>query len=324
MKPTRRGLERFLFLLIVLSSVLLVLSYFMENHVYFSSTYPYAPVLSSFPRRVHKLRRRFVQWDKILARQKVVPKFDFVTEEKDELHLHIISLRRKAERSEKLLHTLKTHNISFLLFDAIDGLEYFDSEDINMYANKKRKNVMLLRWIRTKDHFSRLDEEYKMKKISRRDKIAYHERLKFGCYMSHVKLWQKLISINNWKFITVLEDDIHIPNPASFVENVRNAIQMLPNNFDVFWLNSCNGVAGGFLARGIRQYRGGSCAMGYVVSRKAAHQYVFEKARKTHIPIDFIMNNDIYIGKMYAYIADPPLINLSDTSASSTLGYRKI
>ena len=63
--------------------------------------------------------------------------------------------------------------------------------------------------------------------------------------------------------------------------------------------------------------------MGYVVSRKAAHRYAFESARNTHIPIDIIMNNDIYIGKMYAYIADPPLITLGDTSASSTLDIDK-
>ena len=324
MKLTRNNmLQRFLYLIIVLFFILSLLTYFMERHVHVFSSYSYVNVMGSFPRRVHKLQRRFVPWDKILARQKMVPKFDFFPkEEKDDLHVHIISLRRKAERSEKLLNVLKTHNISFLLFDAIDGLEYFDSEDVNMYANKKRKNAMLLRRIKTKDHFVRLDEQYKMKTISKRDKFALHERLKFGCYMSHVKLWQKLISINNWKFITVLEDDVQIPNPASFVANLSNAMKMLPYNWDMLWLNSCNGVAGEFLARGVRQYRGGSCAMGYVVSRKAAHRYAFESARNTHIPIDFIMNNDIYIGKMYAYIADPPLITLGDTSASSTLGYR--
>jgi len=318
-------LQRFLYLIIVLFFVLSLLTYFIgaliERHVHVFSSYPYVNVMSSFPRRVNKLRRHFVRWDKILAQQKMVPKFDF-KEVKDDLHIHIISLRRKAERSEKLLNVLETHNISFLLFDAIDGLEYFDSEDLNMYANKKRKNAMLLRRIWTKKHFVRLDEQFKMKTISKRDKFALHERLKFGCYMSHVKLWQKLISINNWKFITVLEDDVQIPNPASFVENFSNAMKMLPYNWDVLWLNSCNGVAGEFLSTGGRQDRGGSGAMGYVVSRKAAHRYAFESARNTHIPIDSMMNNDIYIGKMYAYIADPPLITLGDTSASSTLGYR--
>lgn len=323
MKLTRTCKSLFFFLIILIMCFLV--TYLLESYVYVSHTHSYVNLISSFPRRVRKVQRRFVQWDKILAKQKMVPKFDFIIseEEDDDLHVHIISLRRKAQRAKELVNVLENYKIRFTLFDAIDGLENFDPEDVNMYANKKRNKAMRLQRFTTKDQFINLDKQYKMKTISKRDKIALHERLVFGCYMSHVKLWQKLISINDWKFITILEDDAKIPNPASFAKNVRKAIYELPFNWDIFYLNSCHGLAGDFLAQRVRQYRGGSCAMGYVLSRKAAHRYVFESARNAHIAIDFIMNDDIYIGRMHAFIADPPLIVLGDSSTASTLGYRK-
>ena len=63
-----------------------------------------------------------------------------------------------------------------------------------------------------------------------------HERLRFGCYMSHVLLWQKLLQMED-PHAVVLEDDTVITN--NFSDELKARLERLPDNWDILFLNGC-------------------------------------------------------------------------------------
>ena len=360
-------------------------------------------------RLVRELPRSLVAWDAMLSKHKKMPRFEpaiasfngsartaaAAAVTGDELHIHIVGLARAPQRALRLTRMLDAQNTSYTVFDAVDGLASFDTHDLLTYSNEKRLKAMRLplpfapvltttttaKRISMRHHHQQqlvggvdplllgLYWRYKHGNVSRVEKIALQERLQFGCYMSHVKLWLRLLS-SRWEYMVVLEDDASViaaaarsqPAPAGgwssasdntdsdkggsgggnrhndehmhddhddvdatkgyFVRRVNAALTRLPVDWDILWLNSCNTRPGGVLARGVRQYRGGSCTLGYVISRKGAYGLATRRALKEDRHVDIMMAQDTCLGRTSSWMCDPPLIMWQD-GAESTLAYKK-
>lgn len=91
-------------------------------------------------------------------------------------------------------------------------------------------------------------------------RVSLHERLRFGCYMSHVSLWQNLLQMEA-PYAVVLEDDTVITD--NFSDELKVRLHRLPDNWDVLFLNGCYKKLGYVFDDGLRQSRGGLCTFAY-------------------------------------------------------------
>ena len=92
------------------------------------------------------------------------------------------------------------------------------------------------------ERFSGIDP----KKLSQEEKNKYLSKFNqyfmpygiIGCAYSHIYIWLDAIK-NNYKNILILEDDI-IFNKNNFYENLENAYNELPNDYDMFFIGYIN------------------------------------------------------------------------------------
>ena len=266
-----------------------------------------------------------------------MPKYaqDLHTNDMD-LRIHIISLERSPRRTEALTAMLDQQNTSYAVFPAIDGLVHFHPQDLSTYAGEERQKLMELPGSPLFEHsykernldplLTKLHQVHKSGVgITRKERAALHERLRFGCYLSHVKLWFKLLA-STWDFMLVLEDDAAIELGSQKLENgehiartfddeVKSVLRHMPHDWDILWLESCADVrVGGFLAKGVRQFRGGSCTLGYLISRKGAYRWVAHFRQNK--PVDNMMMQNIKFGRTSSWICDPPLLRRQKDTVS--------
>ena len=117
--------------------------------------------------------------------------------------------------------------------------------------------------------------------------------------------------------LTVLEDDVTIG--ANFSSRLRDALQSLPATWDLLYLNGCFKKMGPAFAPGVKISRGSLCTFGYVISTGAVKKLsaVVEQSNK---PIDHVLDEEISKGKLLAFHADPPLVEVIP-DMQSTLAY---
>lgn len=124
--------------------------------------------------------------------------------------IRIISLLRAQERADRTANSLRSQGIKFEIFRAVDGWDVISESDIQNFAGSKKQ-----RRLRPTLNFERaeLQELYNDYKIAGQKKdvlrTSLHERLRFGCYMSHVSLWIELVDAG-LPFLVILEDDAKV------------------------------------------------------------------------------------------------------------------
>jgi len=204
--------------------------------------------------------------------------------------------------------------------DAVDGLANLDQTAILKYAGtKKRKRLSatahfnVTRMMRLHKEYDSPRQRAAMKQVLRR---SLHERLRFGCYMSHVMLWQKALK-EHLPFIIVLEDDVTVVH--NFATKLRTRLAALPRNWDVLYLNSCYTKFGPVFDVGLRLSYGGLCTFGYAISLKGMGGLLRGGALKSEKPIDHVLDEEILTGHLLAFHATPPLVH--PMSLPSTLAY---
>ena len=271
-------------------------------------------------RRFKKYTRRgsLVNWKKRLQWSLSQPKFELEENLRDAIDVHVISLQRSSERRSACLSALKEQNISYALTYAVDGLLKLQPGEVARYTGRKKRASLRhsSRW--SQEKLLDLRKKYESGTLSDDLRSHLHERLRFGCTMSHVRLWLKLLSSDE-RFFVIIEDDANAV--LDFVVKMRRALRQLPKDWDLFYLNACDIRLGGNISETIRQFRGGSCTLGYAISRKGAEHLVYRRAPGSNLPVDKMMNVDIESGRMYAFYADPPLVFRLGNHAS-TLAYR--
>lgn len=215
------------------------------------------------------------------------------------------------------MDSLLRENLTFVLFDAEDGFDAVDMQYVSRYAAKEKRQTLLKTASMSKPELLERYNTYKQGGLTDAERTQIHHRLHFGCYVSHVRLWLKLIS-EHMQFMVILEDDAIVV--SGFESKLTSLLRKLPNDWDLLFLNACYHKVGEFVRTGLRQYRGGSCTIGYVISLKAAFHLSHIKATKSNKPIDHMMTDDVWLGHMKAFLADPPLVDFGGSDVS-TMAY---
>ena len=248
------------------------------------------------PRMMREFERSSVRWENKLKKARLLALYNNTCEPR----VHVISLARTRARRAQLTEELHNERAQFDVFTAVDGSMDLAYRDILRYAGpKKQQKMTSITPLNTPS-----------------EKNEQHERLRFGCYMSHVRLWELQIELSTPHQV-ILEDDVHLRE--GFLEDINHALQNLPIQWDIFYLASCHTKVGGFLRPGIRQVKGALCTHGYVISLSGAIKLVGKYALNSEKPVDHMLDEVICRSLLVAFHADPPLV--FPQAASSTLAY---
>ena len=268
------------------------------------------------PRTVRELRRQFlVDWRYALKRAQQQPKYRV---ENFDLRVFVISLERVRERKLETIHSLELQGIPWATHTAVDGLDDLDTVAVAKYAGyKKKKRLSVTNNIGMAQLLSLKRDYDGLKNVPFPLKISLHERLQFGCYMSHVLLWQKILQLDA-PFAIILEDDAVIAE--NFSDEFKARLERLPVNWDVLFLNGCHKKFGSIFDSGLRQSRGGLCTFAYTISSKGARHLLRRAVLNSNKPIDHILDYETLTGRLLSFHADPPLAYTSSYKMS-TLAY---
>ena len=263
-------------------------------------------------------RFSFVDWHQKLNVSRSRAKF---SSDVPHIHVHIISLARSFERRRACVEELKIQNISYEIFTAVDGLDdsTIHASEIARYAGKnKRKSLHRTSGMSHAD-LLKARSQYETDSLPEEVRHDLHERLRFGCTLSHVRLWMKLLSTNE-SFFVILEDDAKVvPN---FQKKMLDALRQLPEDWDLFYAFACDTHPGEYLRSNVRQFRGGACTLGYAISRKGADHLIFKSAMGSDLPVDKMMHVPVSRGQVLAFYADPFLVQrINVAHDQSTLAY---
>ena len=309
----RGGRSAHVLLISIILPVVLLLSVTAEVHGVVEL------VVRFVPRTSRELRRRFTtNWKLHTEHLRLQKKFEIVSS--DELRVHIISLKRSGERTNLTANSCQRQCVKFKIFNAVDGLGSLNNTEISIFAGRKKQHRLDVTKYFDQDKVSALYKSFDGSHRGRDKKswrASLHERLRFGCYMSHVSLWRKLL-LDNLPLLIVLEDDVIIEN--DFLSSLMAQMSTLPSKWGLLYLNGCFRHFGPKWDSGLWVSRGGLCTYGYAISRSAAEYFLRSAALNSDKPIDHMMDEEVLSGRVAAFHAEPPLVSLV-SGLKSTLNY---
>ena len=268
------------------------------------------------PRIQRELRRELLDWDRRL--QVALRQKKFLLDRSSNIQIRVISLNRAKDRAYRTAKSLAYQNLSFQIVPAVDGLAHFNESVVKTFAGRKKRSRLEVTASLSSRELVQLYEDYdrfNLKNTRLRDSL--HERLRFGCYVSHVMVWYDTVC-NDFPFVVILEDDVVLGH--EFLAKLNRLLNDLPEKWDLLYLNGCFRRLGPVFSKGLRLSRGGLCTFGYVISRKATDIFLTRAALKSEKPIDHMMDEEVLSGRMLAFHADPPLV-YTRRDVKSTLAY---
>lgn len=268
------------------------------------------------PRIQREVRRGFVPWEELLLKgqrgRKYVPKSEIVD-------IFILTLERATERKGVTARSLQLQKLDYEQRRAVDGLKPLEYRYVNEYAGPKKRKRLLSTSYLSHSELLQMNTKYISGELKDQTlRSLLHERLRFGCYMTHVLLWEHMLH-RRLDFIIVFEDDVILT--TDFAVKIRNIIIQLPQNWGILYLNGTERKFGGKHSDGIFQSRGGVGAFAYAISREAVEYFLSGPARKSDKPVDHVMNEAVLSGRVLAYHAKPELASLV-LNMRSTLAYK--
>lgn len=275
-------------------------------------------ITRSIPRLHREIKRNSVDWDGLLARGRLEGVFSPGQLDGSNVHIWVIALSRYRWRRQNTLASLKEQGLAFSVFEAIDGLGHLSPEAINLYAGRKKKRRLAttLKW--SVIELLELQNKYSASQLQdARLRSALHERLRFGCYMSHISLWKQAVH-ENLPYMVVLEDDVVLAN--NFTLKLQRALQTLPKSWGLLYLNGSHRKFGRRYNSGIFQSKGGVGAFGYVISASACAHFLAGPALRSDKAIDHVMDWEVLSGRITAFHMDPPIVYIVH-GFDSTLAY---
>jgi GR25 family glycosyltransferase involved in LPS biosynthesis len=202
-----------------------------------------------------------------------------------------ISLKRATERRASIAKQLKDAGIdNYEIVDAVDG------KDPSAVTYKEAKKYMwgkpLRRWIKG-------------------DPWA---RVRLAGDLSHYRLLERAKATNTTAII--LEDDAVFEKRSSkgFYSDLLAAMQELPNDWMVLYLNACYHVVGQAIGPHVAVFRAGACIWGYVVTPEfatVALDYVHKPQPEGYTVVDLLFDHTIQEHHVQAYIAQPALVGIN-------------
>ena len=275
------------------------------------------PVVRLIPRVMKVLRTNMVDWSGRLVVAQNKAKSRLLSAE--HIKIYVISLMHanlSVPRAEQTLLSLKQQDLEYVLFPAVNGLAALDLLDVQRFAGVKKKKALMQTLHIQPEKLRQATVDYRKNTLPSRMRKLIHERLRFGCYMSHVKLWEYMVQTGQ-RFAIVLEDDVTVVD--GFMDKLLVHINRLPEDWDIFYLDGCFQRPAGRYAEGIWLLRGSLCTRGYVISRSAAAQLALSYALNSEKAVDHMIDENIYSGQLLAFQAVPALVG--STGSRSTLLY---
>jgi len=267
------------------------------------------------PRFQREVRRSITPWGAMLLNGQRERRFSL---DDSALNIFIISLERAVARKQVTADSLQQQGLQYEKFRAVDGLNPLDHKLVDTYAGHKKLKRLQITANWSHAELVQLETKYNSGALkSKTLRSSLHERLRFGCYMSHVLLWQTMLQ-RELDFIVVLEDDVVLP--SAFDSRLREILMKLPQNWGILYLNGTERKFGGKHSDGVLQAKGGVGAFAYALSKSAAQYFLRGAARTSNMPIDHVMDEAVLSGKVFAYHASPELANLVP-NMKSTLAY---
>ena len=130
--------------------------------------------------------------------------------------IYVINLKKNSDRRDYISKLMLENNISFEFFEAVDGTELLNSEEL--YLKFWEENFLdCNNW------------------------KPNHGQM--GCWLSHVAIWKKIVK-DNIESCLILEDDIVLNFPdanESFLKNFNDYYNELPNDWNIFMPGYCGG-----------------------------------------------------------------------------------
>jgi glycosyl transferase family 25 len=155
-----------------------------------------------------------------------------------------------------------------------------------------------------------------------------------GCWASHYLLWNKCVELN--EPIVVLEDDVYLfPNAADILNKLMHVI----NDYHFIRLDGSdfktkrvlNNVSEKFSLHQIYNPKGYTSTMGYILSVKAANQFVSASKNDWYVPVDnFLGLNYLHRIPLFevhpSIVFDPemPSLIVQSRAEKKSVFYRKI
>ena len=242
----------------------------------------------------------------------------FTLDDGELFNLYVISLKRTENRKNQTINSLEQQHIQFTIFEAVDGLADLDDGLVKKYAGKKKTRRLFATAHMSRHELLELYNKYEMHSLRRESlRALLHERLRFGVYLSHVRLWEAMLEFG-LPFIVVLEDDVDLRH--DFRESFTSLLKQLPKTWDLLYLNGSYKKYGLKYSEDLVQSRGGVGAFGYAISKKGASYYLQRAALRSNRALDLMMNEEVVAGRVLAFHAVPPLVDIID-SVKTSLAY---
>lgn len=176
----------------------------------------------------------------------------------------LINLERRSDKLQSSKFQLDFLNISFNVFTAVDGGKLRNQLDQNKNAIAELVGIKNLK--------------LKRKTLEKSNNSLSH----VGCWLSHLKLMQKIEDLKIDDNILILEDDFVADGDA--VSLIDSAINKLPSNWDLLYVGHCDTRArcGNYLDREFdickcRQNQPVGCTHGYLLRNYTVASRIFEQ-----------------------------------------------
>ena len=242
----------------------------------------------------------------------------FYLAEDEHVNMYVISLRRSLSRSSLSQGLRKEQGADVTIFEAFDGLADIHPGLINKYAGVRKRAYLKVALSMSHEDALQNYQLYSHGKL-KDDLIRFslHERLRFGCYLSHVLLWEEIVR-KQVSFAIILEDDVVLG--TSFVARVRKVMNSLPKSWGIVYFDGCFRKFGLPWRLGLHQSKGGLCTHAYAISWMAAKAIISGPALHSDKAVDHMLDEAVINGVVSAFHVDPPLVSLSQNT-STTLAY---
>ena len=166
---------------------------------------------------------------------------------KNDIEAFLINLDYRTDRLERFKRTYNLKNIKCSLVKAVD------SKKIDI--EKLKKNNLIGEY-----------GLYTLKKKKRTHHHQFNTMGAIGCYMSHIKTWQKILN-SPCKYGLIFEDDIEFNN--NMTENIIcNYISKLPNDWDILLLSK-NRVTMYNVKDNLYKIKKFICLHSYIINKKS-------------------------------------------------------
>ncbi|WIA23889.1 hypothetical protein OEZ85_013539 [Tetradesmus obliquus] len=221
---------------------------------------------------------------------------------REELPVWVISLARATERRTTVRKVLEAAGVSYELVDAVDA------------ANTSIPISDVKKFVRG----------YRLRHWKDAERYRFH-RQKVAVDVSHYQNLDRILKEN--RTAVILEDDVNLPeagrNKDAWYIRVLAALQELPQDWDVLYVDTCTEKRGAVLGDHVRVARQALCTLGYIATprfaRKALAQVRTSNLRLRTPFVDLLYANMIEHLEVAGYVAAPPLAGFS--SAQSTMDY---